>query len=477
MLPMMRISALTALVALTAVAPTAHAQDRRKVTEWLDVPVGQSFIYQDSRTIARILISDPEVAEIKLLEQGQFQVRGIGVGSTDLWVWFRDDVNKPVNYQLTVHEDLSNLVRRVDDIAPGGNPPRVYPLNDRLVVEGDVPDLETLERVSQVASVYDPEFVNLMSVTGDHQVQLEVVFAEVNRSGLREMGFNALYGNDGTVGAGMTSPATFASGYASRFESAEINGGYVLAPTTGTFNLIGTFASPLDLAAIMSVMEQNNISKILARPTLVALSGQQAEFLAGGEIPIPVQQQGNKISLEFKEYGVKLVFVPTVLGNEVVDMRVYVEYSEVDSATAIRLTGIEIPGFVTRKSSSHLRIESGMTFAMAGMLNETVRMTRAKVPILGDIPIVGSLFRYVQHKRNETELMIFVTPRLVRPMAPGEVPAYPGSQVDNNPNDFELFLLGLDHRTSTSNEGGGSGAPRTYADPSFAPAGEVGLAR
>jgi pilus assembly protein CpaC len=477
MLPLTRTFAATALVALAATtALTAHAQDRRKVTEWLDVPVGQSFIYQDTRPIARILVSDPEVAEIKLLEQGQFQVRGVGVGSTDLWVWFRDDINRPVNYQLTVHEDLSNLVRRVGDIAAGGTPPRVYPLNDRLVVEGKVPDLETLERVAQTASVYDPEFVNLMTVEGDHQVQLEVVFAEVNRSGLRELGFNALYGDNGSVGSAISSPASFTSGYAERPAIDAINGGYVIAPTTGTFNLIGTFADPMKLAAILSVMEQNNISKILARPTLVALSGQQAEFLAGGEIPIPIAQQGNQITLEFKEYGVKLVFVPTVLGADVVDMRVYVEYSEVDSATAIRLTGIEIPGFVTRKSSSHLRIESGMTFAMAGMLNETTRMTRSKVPILGDIPIVGALFRYVQHKRNETELMIFVTPRLVRPMAPGEVPPWPGTSVDNNPNDFELFLLGLDHRTGSTDQGGGSGG-RQGADPGLAPAGEVGLAR
>jgi pilus assembly protein CpaC len=228
-----------------------------------------------------------------------------------------------------------------------------------------------------------------------------------------------------------------------------LNGGTVLSPSPEAFRVLGSVGGGVNLAAIMSVLSQNSVSKILAQPTLVALSGQQAEFLAGGEIPIPVSQFGNKVTIEFKEYGVKLVFVPTVLGESVIDMRVYVEVSDVDSTNSIRLTGIEIPSFVSRKTQSHLRLESGMTFAMAGMLNDSMRSTYARVPLLGDIPLVGSLFRYVQHRRDETELMIFVTPRLVRPMAASEVPTAPGTTEDNNPNDFELFLLGMDHRAES----------------------------
>jgi pilus assembly protein CpaC len=151
-----------------------------------------------------------------------------------------------------------------------------------------------------------------------------------------------------------------------------------------------------------------------------------------------------------------------VLGADVVDMRVYVEVSDIDAATGIRLTGIEIPGFIARKSQSHVRVENGKTFAMAGMLQESVRATYAKVPVLGDIPVVGALFRYVQHRRTESELMIFVTPRMVRPMSPAEVPAWPGATEDNNPTDFELFLLGLDHRVGSE---------------SAQPTGPVGMAR
>jgi len=430
-----------AIASLTLV-PQAHAQDVRS-TQWLDVEIGQSFIFQRDRPIGRVLVSDPQVAEIKMLETGQFQIRGLQTGATDLWVWYRDDRDHPESYSLTVHRDLSDLIRRIDGYVEG-TPPRAYPMLDRLVIEGAVPDVETLERIASVAQVYDKDFVNLMTVTGDHQIQLEVVFAEVNRTALRELGLNALWG-DNNLGLGIQGPNATGSGFVSRPEASQIASGYTMAPSAGTFNLMGIVGSPIDIAAIMSVLEQNSVSKILAQPTLVALSGQQAEFLAGGEVPVPVAQTGNRITLEFKEYGVKLVFVPTVLAKDVVDMRVYVEVSDIDSTTAIRLTGIEIPGFQSRKSQSHLRVESGMTFAMAGMLHETMRSTNARVPVLGDIPLVGALFRYVQHRRTEDELMIFVTPRLVRPMAQGEVPDPPGITENNNPNDFELFLLGLDH--------------------------------
>jgi pilus assembly protein CpaC len=435
--------------------PSSTADER-----WIDVPVGQSHIFRGDRPIGRVLASNPEVASLKLLEQGQVQILGVNVGATDLWVWYQDDMQHPIAYDITVHRDLSDLVRRIDSVVDG-TPPRVYPLDDRIAVEGPVDSVETLERVTELARVYDEEFVNLMAVTGDHQIQLQVVFAEVNRTALRELGMNGSLATP-TMGIAGTGPNFSGASRAYNANLGMLNGGIVPAAAAGSFQFLGAFGDPTGILAVLSVLEQHNVSRTLAQPTLTALSGQQAEFLAGGEIPIPVAQFGSRISLEFKEYGVKLLFVPTVLGNDVVDMRVYVEVSDVDSSTGIRVTGIEVPGFVSRKTESHLRVESGMTVAMAGMLSETSRATFAKVPILGDIPVVGTLFRYVQHRRNETELMIFVTPRLVRPMAAGEVPAYPGATEDLNPNDFEFFLLGFDHHIGS----------RTAE-----PTGPVGLAR
>ncbi len=431
----------------------ALAQDRsgawppteEAATNWLNVEVGHSIIYDEHRPVKQIILGDSSVISVESLSPEQFRIKGNIVGNTNIWVVFADNPSKPISYDITVHQDLSGLIRRVDAITAGDDAPRAYPINGRLVLEGQVRDVQTLEQIAAVARLYDEEFVNLMSVGGDHQVQLQVVFAEVNRSGMRALGINGAWG-DNFLGFALQTPSLIGSGYVNRSGLSDVNGGLTVPFTSDSFNIMGTIGAPVNLAAILSVLESNGVSKILAQPTLVALSGQQAEFLAGGEIPIPVSQTGSRISIDFKEYGVKLTFVPTVLGQDVIDVRVYVEVSDVDNNNAIRLTGIDIPAFISRKSSSHLRVDSGMTFAMAGMLQETLRSTTQQIPILGDIPVVGALFRTIEHERDETELMIFVTPRLVRPMAPDEVPMPPGTTENHNPTDFELFLLGMDHR-------------------------------
>jgi len=423
---------LALLLALSAAVP-AHARPRARadvppppppastvVAEGVfDVAVGESTVRVDPRRVKRVLLSDPRIAELRLLEEGQYQVRGLSVGSTDLWVWYRDDVSHPLNYQVVVSADLTDISRRIRG-AVTGPAPKVYPIKDRLVVEGAVEDLETLERVAAIAKIYDENFVNLMTVRGDHQVQLKVVFAEVNRTSLRELGLSALFDNNAGV-------------------SFEMPG---FTPSTDVLTLLGGYSGSVQVSGLLAVLEQNKLSRTLAEPTLTALSGQQAEFLAGGEIPVPVGERDGRITIEFKEYGIKLVFVPTVLAGKVIDMRAFVEVSEIDPNTTVRLAEVEVPGLLLRKGDSHLRLESGMTFAMAGMLHDRVTSTRAAVPVLGDIPLIGSIFRYVKHKRDETELVIFVTPELVRPMASGEVPPPPGTTENYNPSDFQLYLMG-----------------------------------
>lgn len=408
--------------------PIAPAYAEEAASPHIEVGVGQSYIYQGARPIARVLVSDLEIARVQLLEQGQVQVLGQDLGTTDLWVWFRDAMDAPVRTTISVHRDLADLEYRIREVVVDPAAVRAYSLNDRLVLDGTVPDVETLESLAQLGSVYDEHFVNLLQVAGDHQVQLRVVFAEINRSSLREMGLDVLW-NDGGILAGTsltlgTSPP---------------------AAVADAFSLFGTLGSPFELSATLSVLEQNRLGKTLARPTLVAMSGQKASFLAGGEIPIPVSQYGTRVSAEFREYGVKVDFVPTVLGNEVVDLQAYVEVSDIDPANSVTLTDVAIPALTTRRSETHVRLNNGATFAMAGMLGDSVQSNVAKIPILGDIPILGALFRYVRHERKEVEIVIFVTPELVRPLGAGEVPAPPGTLENNDPTDFEFFLLGMDH--------------------------------
>lgn len=432
--------------ALFFAAAPAMAQDEARA-DWLDIELGKSVVLELPRTPTAIAITNPEVANpVSLGVASKIQIQGTALGTTDLVVQYGASV-PPTIYEITVHRDLSDLIRRIDSIVEG-EPPRVYPLEERIVVEGVVDDLDTLEQVALVARLYDEEFVNLMQVRGDHQVQLEVMFAEVSRSGVRQLGLNALVDFRQQITTSLVGPVNLITpSYAVPAAEEIAHGGIIGPPAAGGFDLgIGLASQGIQAAAIMDILDDYKLGKILAQPTLVSLSGQQAEFLAGGEIPVPAPTAGGAVMIEFKPYGIQLVFVPTVLAGNVIDVRVQIEVSEIDQAASTRITGIEVPGFITRKGKSHLRIESGMTFAMAGMLSEGVTFGRAGIPGLGRIPVIGALFRTVNHVRDETEVVIYVTPRLVRPLAAGEVPAAPGTTENNNPSDIELFLLGVDHR-------------------------------
>jgi len=442
---------MAAFTMFTTVATTpAFAQEER--SDWLDIEVGKSVTVTTPRVPTAIAVTDAEVAITQTLgAANKIQVQGKAIGTTDLIVQFGPGV-QPLIYEITVHRDLSDLIRRIDSIVEG-EPPRVYPLGERIVVEGPVDDLDTLEQVALVSRIYDENFVNLMHVRGDHQVQLEVLFAEVSRTGSRQLGLNVIWGDQGRnamlVGPvngtnAVTNPQLINSIQAGQ------TAGVVGNPVLGGFT-IGSYIQDIDLAAVFGVLDDYRLGKILAQPTIVSLSGQQSEFLAGGEIPIPVPQGGlgGQITIQYREYGVKLVFIPTVLAGDVIDIRMQLEISEPDYANGTGILGVTVPGFVTRKGSNHLRLESGKTFAVAGLLSDNVTYARVGVPGLGRLPLIGALFRSVEHVREETEVVIYVTPRLVRPLSQGEVPGAPGTTENNNPSDFELFLLGMDHRPNS----------------------------
>lgn len=423
------------------VSPTAaYAQEER--ADWLDVELGKSVYLETPQVPSSLAVTDPTIVNpVSLGLPRKFQIQGTAIGTTDLLVNFGPGV-PPMTYEVTVHRDLTELVRRIDSIVEG-EAPRVYPLEERIVVEGAVDDLDTLEKVALVARIYDPDFVNLMSVRGDHQVQLEVLFAEVSRSALREMGLNILF-SQGGVTAGVNSGSTTAPTFINA-AAASLSGetGIVTTPATQTSVMsLGGVIQAINLVAVAQLLDEYAMGKILAQPTLISLSGQQAEFLAGGQVPIPQPSAQGQISIVYKDYGVNLRFVPTVLAGNLIDVRMTVEISEVDNAQSIAIAGINVPGFITRKAQTHLRIESGKTFAVAGLLNEDSNFYRKGIPGLGRIPLLGALFRVVRHERNETEVVIYVTPRLVRPLATGEVPPAPGTTENNNPSDLELFLLG-----------------------------------
>ena len=224
----------------------------------------------------------------------------------------------------------------------------------------------------------------------------------MSRSGLRELGVNIWSALPGGVDGRFVGPASslqqqgaFFSGRCKRASNR--------TPTSAGFKIIGNL--PGVFAAYVSVLDDYKLAKLLAQPTVVALSGQKGEFLAGGEVPVPSAAGGGQVMVEFKEYGIALSFVGTVLAGDVIDLQVSTSVSEPDFSVASRLTGVEVPGFATRKANSHVRIDSGMTFALAGMILEETQYSKAQIPLLGEIPIIGSVFRYVVPTNRRTHCL------------------------------------------------------------------------
>ena len=328
-----------------------------------------------------------------------------------------------------------------------------------------------------------------MKVTGDQQVQLEVRFAEVARSGLREIGVNFFHkSTDGRTVAGMTghgvNPGDFLNtttnpsmpGTGPYGAWTDRLGARALPPDvhapqfTDGFNLwVSALVKDFPFSAMLSLLEQTGLAKVLAEPTLVTLSGQQAKFLAGGEIPIPITGGLGQVHVEWKKFGIILEFTPTVIGQETIHLDLKAEVSDIDPTLNVIIAGTTVPGLTSRQSSTTVRLGDGQSFAIAGLLSDKTRSQIDRVPFLGNIPILGALFRSTQFRRDESELLVIVTAHLAHPLAPHQVPQLPTERELNHPSDLELFLLGWDS--------GGKPAARTAAAVEGGPTGARGFAR
>jgi pilus assembly protein CpaC len=242
------------------------------------------------------------------------------------------------------------------------------------------------------------------------------------------------------------------------------------APFGNSFNLFFSNLGSFSFSAMLSLLETNGLAKTLAEPSLIALSGQEAKFLAGGEVPIPLVSTLGQVSVQFKKFGIQLAFTPSVLADDTVHMRMSTEVSELDPNASVTVGGFAIPGFSSRQSETTIRLRDGQSFAIAGLLSDKTRSLIKKVPLLGEIPILGALFRSTSFQREETELLLLVTVHLIRPLSPHELPPLPGEQTVNDPDDFELFLLGRTSRIW----GEGSWKPRS-AGQEHGPSGEIGF--
>jgi pilus assembly protein CpaC len=441
----------------------------------LSLTIGKSVILQSDVDVSRVSVAQPEVADFVLLSPRQIYVTGRAPGITNLTLWDKGDKVRAV-YDLDVAPDVSRLKRMLHDVLPGESGLEVMASQDSIALSGTVRDSENLKKALALAEVYAPKKVlNLVSVGGVQQVMLEVRVAEMAKSVVNRMGINlnavgdgnfayTLIGSLTSVASGMFNVDTVANTYkyvtmktsgsdsSASFESSPIQLAYrefnpptnkaTMSMNQGTavarWNTNWGGAGNTAMTAVLDMLKENGLVKILAEPNLVCLNGQSADFLAGGQIPVPVSAGLGTTSIEWKKFGVQLNFTPTLVGGERINLKVSPEVSNLDYSRAITINGSSIPAINTRQTSTTIELKNGQTFAVAGMLNEQSRSTMDKYPMLGDIPVLGNLFKSTQYQKDQTELVILITAHLVKPLDKRSM-SLP-TDTAHDPDDLEFFL-------------------------------------
>ncbi len=448
----------------------------------LALETGQNRLLVLSEPIGRVSVADPRIADLKVITPTQLLLTSRGVGTTDLTFWNKRD--EPLVLALQVTRNLDRLKAQLAELFPDERI-SVSAAGDLVVLSGEVSDVRVPERAAEVAQLHAEKVANLIKVVGNQQVQLEVKFAEVSRSGLRELGINFFHQDaGGRFLGGLTNPGLAPDGFATNVPGTGSAGLPPVQSAIGTgFSIFFSGLPTFPFSAILSVLEQSGLAKMLAEPTLVALSGQEAKFLVGGEFPVPMSTSLGAISVLWKKFGIILNFTPTVIADGALHLKLSAEVSDVDPSRSVTVGGISIPGLTARQSETTVRLADGQSFAIAGLLSDRIQSTISKIPLLGDLPILGALFRSVNYQRNETELLVVVTAHLAKPVAPHDAPHLPTDNELNDPNDVQLFLFGSvsggtpDNDTSGTMNRAAVTPPLRTARQDRGPSGELGFIR
>lgn len=422
------LSAAMIFVAVAALA--AHAQEtsynasfaRNKEAIPINVLVGQSRVVNFDHDIGRFSVSNPEIAEAVLVAPNQVIVNGKAFGQVNFIAWEQSG-GKFLIFDVFVRANLSLIDSQMRTLFPKDDI-RLSQANGSVVLSGSVTDQKTVAHAQSVVEAAGFKTVNMLEspVKNATQVQLQVRVAEVSRNNLRDIGTS--FGYQGPAGQG---------GY--------INSGQGPSSLSEPrVNPLGSIAGALSPALNLLVMGGNTIAMLralqtqgalraLAEPNIIAMDGQQASFLAGGEFPVPiVQSDGSKtvVTIVFKEYGVRLNFKPTIIDEDHIRLELEPEVSTIDYSNGVKFDGFVIPGLRTRRAKTGVELRDGQSFALAGLIDNNELRSISKVPVLGDIPILGSLFKSKSFQKNETELMFIVTAQLVKPVNRDDMPQMRG---------------------------------------------------
>ncbi len=488
------ISGIGLSVALTSMSSQAELAKVYNLTET------DSQIVKFDKALKRAMIANPELATVKVLSKNELLITGKGAGRTQLIVTYRSSPNvdhqvvlnvspdqsrreeiegtlkqllADLNPQGTVKFELKNIwinsesaVRReIDEIgnqidgdanqtaakrhdkevlqaevSSGELDAQPLAGNYMVLLSGEVPNRAQKKRIQSVVSALGLSVVNMVKVTGPQQVKLSVRVAEVVKGNPFRSGVAA---RDKRDHFGIFPPGNLGStaGFLLNVENVVAGTPAGMAfPHPDGFQ-IGINPLGSDLFGVLSILEGNNLARVLAKPELIVQSGETAEFLVGGEVPIPVAQDADTITVEYKEFGVRLRFSPIITESGEIQMTVAPEVSNIDSSAGYQAGNIVVPGFRSRKTNTTITMAAGQSFVIGGLIQDNMRSSVNKVPLLGDIPVIGALFRSTSYEKDQSELAILVTPTFVEPIAEGQKVSLPGENLDR-PTAADGFFMG-----------------------------------
>ena len=430
-------SVVAVLICLTSAGAIGLTAQQQGEVGRVSLTAGRSTVLQTDFDITRIAITDPAIADAVVVQPREVLIDGKAAGTVSLIIW---GASARRQYDVVIDPGVSTLEQRLQALFPGEDI-SVSTNGDAVILSGKVSSNQVSLRMAEIATATASKLkvVNLLQLPGgasSQQVMLQVRFAEVSRRALRELGvslFTSPTGIENTIGR-VTTQQFSAPGFDKlQYSKANNNFGAEVTNASGEFTFgdflnIFLFSEKYDFGAVVRALRTRGLFQSLAEPNLIAYNGQEASFLAGGEIPIPVVSGAtNTVSVEYKEYGVRLNFRPTVAGDTI-RLHVRPEVSTLDFPNGIVLSGFRIPALATRRAETDVELRDGQSFAVAGLLNNLSQDDLQAVPGLSKLPIIGRLFRSKAERAEQTELLVLITPQLVRPLNPDEVPPLPTLQ-------------------------------------------------
>jgi len=421
----------------------------------LTVPMNRAVVIESDQPFAELSIANPGIADISTLSNKSIYVLGKAPGRTTLTL-LGPEGKLITNVDVQVSLDVAEFKERLQEILPNEKI-EVRSANDGIVLSGIVSSITSLDKALDLAERYAPQKVsNLMGVGGTQQVMLQVRFAEMQRSVTKNLSASLGIHTTGTGGTNIEG----SSGSNKNGATSIGGGGGAVTQKTGAIG-VGVTMGGVQLGVLLEALESKGLVRTLSEPNLTALSGQEAKFLAGGEYPIPVSTTDG-IVIEYKPFGVELSFTPRVVSGDIINLALKASVSSIDSTITVQNGSFSVNAFKRRETSTTVEMHDGDSFAVAGLLQDNFRDLNGQVPWLGDVPILGALFRSAEYQRDQSELVIIVTPHLVSPTN-GEALALPTDRV-RPPSEAQLFLLGKTGTNGTKTPAG-EVAKQDYSTP------------